>query len=334
MKRLVLTVFVLILLVITVSVSAQEKGKVFARIYTGFYHNFDETLEQQSGFDFTTGILGYSRKLSNDVKATLLYDVTRTTHFLGLDTFGGSFEGSKYTAFLKMAQIDWTFTPGFTLSVGQMLNQQYLTLQDKWWGFRYVSVTFQEKYRYGMPADFGARFTYSSGSENFKWSISAVNGEGPFRYQDKNSKFLLSTNIEYYPVKNLLVKAYLDWENPSEETMSNLDKSVFSGFTGYKTDKLMLGFEYNYVTNYRFLMDNDFKGFSFYAAYALWEKIKVLCRMDYGNLKSEKTDYYSIIGFQYLPVENYFISLNLRLYRYEPDEFHDQQINVNFAAKF
>ena len=313
---------------------AQDQGKVFARIYTGFYHNFDETLEQQSGFDFATGIIGYKRKLADNVKATILYDVTRTTHFDGLDTLGGSFEGSKYTAFLKMAQIDWTFHPRFTLSVGQLLNQQYLTVQDKWWGFRYVYVTFQEKYRYGMPADFGARFTYHSESNKLRWSLSAVNGEGPFRYQDENSKFLLSTNVEYYPIENLLVKGYFDWEKPSEETATNQDKSVISLFTGYKTEKLMLGFEYNHAKNYGFIKDYEFNGFSCYGSYAVWEKIKVLARLDYGNLASEENDYYSIVGFQYEPVKNYLASVNFRLYRFEPDEFHDQQININFAAMF
>ena len=333
MKNSLPFIVILVTLLFPYRSDAQEGGKVFGRIYTGYYYNFDKTLDRRSGFDFTTGILGYTHKLGENAKATLLYDVTRTTNFPALDTFPEAFEGSKYTAFLKMAQIDWTFHPRFTLSVGQLLNQQYLTVQDKWWGFRYVYVTFQEKYHYGMPADFGARLTYANESNNLRWSLGAVNGEGPFRYQDVNSKFLLSTNVEYNPIKNLLLKAYLDWENPSEEKTDNDDKSVISLFWGYKNDKLMVGYEYNYVINYKFINDHDFKGVSFYASYRVWDKIKVLGRLDYGNLQTEK-DYYSIIGFQYEPVINYFASVNFRLYRFEPDEFHDQQININFAAKF
>ncbi|MEA3445216.1 MAG: hypothetical protein U9R19_10885 [Bacteroidota bacterium] len=328
------TLISIFFLTTAISSNAQDKGKVLARIYTGFYHNFDNTLDRQTGFDFTTGIIGYSRKLGENVKATLLYDVTRTTNFSGMDTLAGSFEGSKYTAFLKMGQIDWQFHPRLALSVGQLLNQQYLTVQDKWWGFRYVCVTYQEKYRYGMPADFGARFTYSSESNNLRWSLSAVNGEGPFRYQDNNSIFLISTNIEYVPKENFLIKVYTDYEKPSDETFDNFDKNVVSVFLGHKSKKLMLGCELNYVTNYNYVKDMDYKGASLYTSYAIWEKFKVLARLDYGNLKSEENDYYSIIGFQYEPAKNYFTSVNLRLYRYEPDEFHDQQINVNFGAKF
>lgn len=314
--------------------NAQDDGKVLARIYTGFYHDFDKTMVRQTAFDFTTGIIGYSRKLGENVKATLLYDVTRTTNFMGMDTLPGSFEGSKYTAFLKMGQIDWTIHPGFTLSVGQLLNQQYLTVQDDWWGFRYMSVTFQEKYRYGMPADFGARFTYSTTDQKLKWSLSAVNGEGPFRYQDNNSKFLLSTNVEYYPIKDFLVKLYVDWENPSEEKIDNGDKNVVSGFVGYKTEKLMTGCEFNYVTHYRFIKGLDYRGLSIYGSYLAHEKFKVLARLDYGNLMSEEDEFYAIMGFQYEPVKNYFTSLNFRMYKFYPAKYHGNQINVNFGAKF
>lgn len=326
------------LLVALLSISyislGQDDGKVLARIYTGFYHDFDKTMERQTAFDFTTGIIGYTRKLGENVKATLLYDVTRTTNFNGLDTLSGSFEGSKYTAFLKMGQIDWTFYPGFTLSVGQLLNEQYLTVQDNWWGFRYVAVTFQEKYRYGMPADFGARFTYSTTDQKLKCSLSAVNGEGPFRYQDNNSKFLLSTNVEYIPIKDFLVKVYIDWENPTEETIDNSDKNVVSGFFGYKTEKLMLGWELNHVTNYRFVKGLNYKGTSFYGSYAVLEKLSVLGRLDYGNLMSDENEFYALMGFQYEPVKNYFTSFNFRLYKFDPAKYHGNQINVNFGAKF
>ena len=63
--------------------------------------------------------------------------------------------------FLKMAQIDWKINDVLELNVGQLLNEQNLTLQDKFWAYRYVAVTFQEMYRFGMPADFGARIKFN-----------------------------------------------------------------------------------------------------------------------------------------------------------------------------
>ncbi len=327
-------IIVICLLSITQGSFAQDKGKVIAKIYTGFYHNFEETSQPQSGFEFATGIIGYTRKIAPNVKATIIYDVTRTTNFTELNSLDGSFEGSKYTAFLKMGQIDWEFKPQFTLSVGQLLNQQYLTVQDKWWGFRYVCVTFQEKYGYGMPADFGARFTYSTKSNNFRWSISAVNGEGPFRHQDENSKFLLSTNIEYVPAENFLVKLYADIEPPTRVT-DNLDnKNVFSGFLGYKSKRLMLGCELNIIKNARYIIDLNHVGISGYSSYAVFDKIKVLARLDYGNLTSDTNGYYSLIGFQYEPVKQLLASVTYRMYEYTIFDKTIPQINVNFAAMF
>ena len=317
----------------------KEKGKVFGRIYTGFYHSFDNEVTPQSGFDFTTGILGYSHKLSDKVKAVLLYDVTRTTNIKSITDSSGDtislnyFEGSKYTAFLKMAQIDWQITPKLLFSVGQLLNEQYLTIQDRWWGFRYVRVTFQEAYRYGMPAFFGARFTYSP-IDDLHISFTAVNGEGPFRYQDNNSKFLVSTNIEYYPVKNLILKLYIDREPQPDESIDGNNKYVISGFAAYKSDKIMFGFESNFIRNKSYISDNNFEGYSLYSAYSLFKKLKIIGRLDYGNFSTSENSFYSILGLEYSPEKNFFTSINYRMFNTENYTKNISQLNVNFGIKF
>lgn len=338
--KLILTSGLLLLSLISFAQKSEKnKGKVFGRIYTGFYHSFNNEVIPQSGFDFTTGILGYSNKLSDKVKAVLLYDVTRTTNIRSITDSSGDtisidyFEGSKYTAFLKMAQIDWQITPKLLFSAGQLLNQQYLTVQDKWWGFRYVRVTFQEAFRYGMPAFFGARFTYQA-MENLHISLTAVNGEGPFRHQDNNSKFLVSTNIEYYPIKNLLLKLYVDREPESVESGESENKYVMSGFIGYKNDKIMLGCESNFIKNRSYIKDNDFEGYSVYASYALMKKIKFLGRLDYGNFATSDKSFYAIAGFEYSPEKNFFTSINYRMFKTENYNSSIPQINVNFGIKF
>lgn len=333
-----------ILFFITISSFAQKTdkqydGKFIGRIYTGFYHSFNNEVTPQTGFDFTTGIFGYTHKLSDKVKATLLYDVTRTTNIRTITASSGDtiildyFEGSKYTAFLKMAQIDWQITDKLGLSVGQLLNQQYLTVQDKWWGFRYIRVTFQEAYRYGMPADFGARINYEP-IENLSISLSAVNGEGPFRYQDENSNFLFSTNIEYYPVKNLLIKVYIDNESSSMDNNEIKNKNIVSGFIGYKTKKIMLGLETNSIINKDYINDNNFEGFSLYSSYALSQKFTVLGRLDYGNFATTDNSFYAIGGFQYKPEKNFFTAITYRMSKIEGYEELIPQININFAANF
>ncbi|MFH2094786.1 MAG: hypothetical protein ABIJ16_03720, partial [Bacteroidota bacterium] len=226
------------------STKKEFPGVVFANVYSGFYYTIDGNNTPVTAFNFPTGLLGYTHKLSDNVKGTLIYDVTRTTNFLYTDTSGISnyFEGSKYTAFLKMAQVDWRINKTAEISFGQLLNEQYLTLQDKFWGYRYIAVTFQELNRFGNPADFGARLKFFMLGEKLQYSITAVNGEGPFRYQDNYGKFLISNNIEYAPSKEWIIKIYGDYMMPPSDTMKA--RIVLSPFVGYKCDKFRVGLEY------------------------------------------------------------------------------------------
>ena len=341
MKKITLTILTFVMIIIPYSSnSAEPVGVVFGRIYTGFYYSLDKDFKS-SGFDFTTGILGYSHKLSDKVNAILLYDVTRTTNLYFMrdsngDTLGlNYFEGSKYTAFLKMAQINWKIKPSLELSVGQLLNEQYLTVQDNWWGHRYVRVTFQEAYRYGMPADFGARISYKTPGEKVKLSVSAVNGDGPFKYQDAESKFLTSFNIEYSPIKKILLKLYSDIEQPSSTLNGETNKTVISGFAGYKSEKLMIGAELNFVNNFGFIKEDDYSGFSIYSSYNFMNKLSVFGRLDFGNLTSTNTGHYGILGLQYEPEKNYFIAVNYRKIEYSLlSNGFTSTINVNFGIKF
>ena len=268
-----------------------KKSVIFGNIYTDFYYAFNDNLKPKAAFEFSTGLLGFTHKFSDKVQATLIYDVTRTTSNITVtDSASNSldvtyFEGSKYTAFLKMGAIEWKITDALELSVGQLLNQQYLTVQDKFWGFRYIATTYQERYKYGMPADFGARLTYNF-KDQLKYSITISNGEGPFCYQDDGANFLYAGNLEIFPSKNIILKLYIDYETISN-TASAGDKMLVSCFTGYKTEKFMLGIEFIAIDNYKFIKAKQVYGFSLYSYYTLNSKLKALVRADYGDLYPE-----------------------------------------------
>ncbi|MBN2682200.1 MAG: hypothetical protein JXR58_06800 [Bacteroidales bacterium] len=306
--------------------------KVFGNLYAGYYHGLNGKSTPNSAFNMPTALLGVSSEIAKNVKTTLIYDVTRTTNFSYTDTSGisGYFEGSKYTAYLKMAQIDWKIKPFLMLSVGQLLNEQYLTVQDKWWGHRYVDVTFQEKNRFGMPADFGARFTYFY-KEKISFSLTAVNGEGPFRYQDDDGKHLISGNLQYNPNKKLMLKFYADIQNSA--IPESISRMAFSAFGGYKIEKLMVGAEFNMLNNSNYSSDSnyDYSGLSFYSAYNFKEKVQVFGRYDamlaHNNplLKD-----YLIAGIQYSPAKSYNISINYR----NNSGTEEQVIFINFGATF
>ncbi|PLX00312.1 MAG: hypothetical protein C0594_15850 [Marinilabiliales bacterium] len=316
--------------------------KVFGNIYTGFYYTFNDNYTPRSAFEFSTGLLGYRHKISEKITATLIYDVTRTTNNIKVsDSIGNSFnvtyfEGSKYTAFLKMGEIDWNITDYLQLSVGQLLNQQYLTVQDKWWGYRYIAVSYQEKYRYGMPADFGSRLTYKGNL--LKYSITVTNGEGPFRHQDDGSKFLVASNIDITPVDGLMIKMYNDYEPAPSSGVGIADKNVNSFFVGYKKNKIMAGLEYNEIRNYGYMQNENVYGISLYGSYKITDKFDVLARADYGNLypqydnnaKLIDNKQYYIAGLQYQPEKNLFTSVNFRYTN--PEDI--PQVYANFGIKF
>jgi hypothetical protein len=342
MKRIAVILF-LVLPLLAFSQSAQDVTKdkdsyPFAQIFTGFRYGFKDTYKPQAAFEFNQGIIGYFHRISPKVSGKIMFDVTRTTNFNGVtDSSGQSmivsdyFEGSKYTAYLKLAEIKWDINHIIALRVGQLLNTQYLTFQDPFWGYRYVDVTFQERFRLGMPADFGIQLDVNVKGK-FLNQFSIVNGEGPFRYQDSNGKFLYSNNIQYSPVEGLTLKIYGDY-GPAIDTGSNYgDKWVISGFAGYKTEKYRIGGEYVFVNNYAWLSDVDHSGFSFFGGWNFIGKFDFLARFDHLIRKTpdetETLDYY-IVGFQYEPVKMFMISVNFRYLSQDALPF----IYANFGLK-
>jgi hypothetical protein len=319
-------------------ISKEKSSYGFGQIYTGFHYGFKDTYKPQTAFEFNQGILGYFNQISEKVSGKIMLDVTRTTNFTSITDSAGNpmtyeyFEGSKYTAYLKMAEIKWDINEYFTFRVGQLLSTQYLTFQDKFWGYRYVDVTYQEKFRLGMPADFGAQvdFTYKNKLIN---QFSIVNGEGPFRYQDKNSRFIFSNNIQYYPTEKITLKLYLDYGASPDTGENKNSKSVISGFAGYKTEKFRVGGEYTYIYNFGFDNNTDYYGFSIYGSVVLNKYFQALGRYDHLDMKTpeenSKLDYY-IIGCQYEPVKNFGTSINFRYYSVDALPF----IYANFGLKF
>ncbi len=312
------------------SLKDREKSKIFASIGSVFLHNLNEKSSPTTSFFVNSALIGYSHSFSDKISGTIMFDVTRTTHFSFLDTIGISsyFEGSKYTAYLKVGEIKWKIHPKLELSMGQLQNEQYLTLQDKHWKRRYIATTFQEYYRFGMPADFGVRVRFLP-FDNFKISLNVFNGEGPFRHQDKKSSFLYATNIEYNPHKNMILKVYADVQQPHEN--KNRYRGVLSGFLGYENEKWLAGLEYSKVFNNSFQEYSDLSGMSLYGVYKFKEKWAVLARIDYMNeYHGVEKEVFVLGGVEYCPIRNFRISTNFRRNTW----LNTSQISLNAKISF
>lgn len=326
-----------------ISQSAQEtdKGKeryTFGQIYTDFRYAFKDNYKPQAAFEFNQGIIGYFHQIAPNVSGKIMFDVTRTTNITSIiDSSGQSmaisyFEGSKYTAYLKMAEIKWDINEYIGLRVGQLLNTQYLTFQDPFWGYRYIDVTFQERYRLGQPADFGAQLDLKV-KDKFLNQFSVVNGEGPFRHQDLNGKFIFSNNIQYSPVKDLTLKVYADYGPAIDTGAAHGDKWVISGFAGFKTGKFRIGGEYDFVNNYGWTEGKDYSGFSFFGGWNFTGKFDVLARWDHLRISSPGVNdilNYYIVGFQHEPVKLFTTSVNFRFLSFEEIPFIYTSLGLKF----
>jgi hypothetical protein len=317
-----------------------RESYAFGQIYTAFRYGFKDTYKPQAAFEFNQGIIGYFHQIAPSVSGKIMFDVTRTTNITSVkDSSGQSmtvtyFEGSKYTAYLKMAEIKWDINEYLALRVGQLLNTQYLTFIDPFWGFRYIDVTFQEKYRLGQPADFGAQLDVKV-KDKFLNQFSVVNGEGPFRHQDMNGKFIFSNNIQYTPVKGLTLKLYADYGPAIDTGAAYGDKWAVSGFAGFKGYKMRVGAEYDFVNNYYWTEGKDYNGFSIFWGWNFIGKFDVLARWDHLKIStpssSDELNYY-IAGFQYEPVKMFTTSVN---FRYQSISYEEMPfIYASFGLKF
>jgi len=282
-KRILFNAIVLLLPVLSFSQDKDTKKisypvhKFFGSLYTGFYYDLARIHQPVTGFEITTALAGVHSQVAKNVKVKMIYDVTRTTSNIQVfDTSGNRlnvlyFEGSNYTAFLKQAEVDWEFARGFELNAGQLLNEQYLTLQDRFWGYRFVAFTMQEMYRFGAPADFGIRL-----KKNYKKgyvSTGVVNGDGPFKLQDSKSSLLYFFTAKYTP-GNFVFQWYGDFMN-----MKNASHNSF--FAGYKKGRNRIGVEYDRIDT---LMSNKnvfTQGISAYGSVAIKEKLDIFFRTDY-----------------------------------------------------
>ncbi len=292
--------------------SKKNLGIFYSDIHTSFYHDFNKHTTPQTAFQLSTAILGYKRQLSDKVNALIIYDVTRTTNFTFPDTIGigNYFEGSKYTAFLKAAEITYKPAKKISLSIGQLLSDQYLTLSDKHWGHRYIAFTMQEQFRFGNPADFGLRAGYQF-HKNIALSAIVVNGEGPFKYQDNRSEFLYAAMLDLKAGDCWTARIYSDFrEDPSGNNKHRLTQSIFIGF---KNKVLTAAAEASNVINNNFSSTQRLQGISLYGIFSFKEKWNLLARADYFNKYSTvEEELFWLAGIEYKPLTSFGISANFR----------------------
>lgn len=332
--------FLIIITLFNVSFSLSQndslKSKspvVFGSIYPGFVSTFSMKDKPNYGFEMNTALVGFKTDFADKATAILIYDVTKTTGDIVVRDSNNTlqsvsfFKGSDYTAFLKQAEINWKPKKNIELALGQLLNEQYLTVQDKFWGYRYVAYTFQERYKFGNQADFGLRAALVN--NNWRISTTISNGEGPLYKQDSEGRLMYALNAEYRPSKNFIFKVYGDIYPGNK-----MNRECLSAFMAYGTDKYRIGIEGCLIENDKWIEKYDYWGYSGFISYKIAEKWNVFIREDYldkSYLYDNKTSI-SFAGVQYEPVKNFNIALNYRFIKEKSMEYH--QVALNVGIKF
>jgi hypothetical protein len=358
MKKIQIFLLLLSGILVNLSVTAQEidgsfhpTGKPIIQVFGNFDYNAADNVQKQFGFWFGRAHFGYEYLFSPQFSGKIIIDAGRPTTVGqisvvnasgdNLSVTNASKEGSYYTMTLKFALLEWKLNEQFKIQAGGILQNHYIT-QEKFWGYRYIAPTFQDKY-YGIPSSDLGFIAYYKANKKIGFDLALTNGEG-FRFdQDAYGDVKLAGGIDFIPVKNLQTRFYYDHtssKNPSKLATQQL----ISFFAGYKfQDKFRVGGEYNYRINHQNISNHNLFGWSFYGSYALKKNIELFARYDLlqtNTLSGQNSSWYAqntgsavITGVHFSPVKGINLSLNYQGWILEEKE-NERQHHILFSFEY
>jgi rhodanese-related sulfurtransferase len=324
-------------------------GKPIVQVFGNFDFNLSPENNQLFRFWIGRAHFGYQHSFNEKWQAKIIIDAGRPTsmsEFAIFDTannlLNGNInlnEGSFYTMTLKFASLEWKPIKNLKLQAGSVLLNHYIT-QEKFWGYRYLAQTFQDKY-YGLPSGDLGLIAYYTANEKLGIDFSLTNGEGFRKDQDINGNIKIAAGLDYFPLKSLQTRVYYEYYK-SKISNQILEQQMLSAFIGYKfKESFRIGAEYNTRYNQQFIQNLDLSGFSVFGTYCLNKTFEFFARYDYlinaNNTNSTKyPNLFAVIsGFQYSPIEGINIGLNYQLIK-SGESFSNlnQHALISFEYKF
>jgi hypothetical protein len=263
----------------------EPKGKAIVQVFGNFHTGLGAENDDR-GFESERSYLGYEYKFGNGLSAKGVMDI------------GQSSDVSDYQriAYIKNAMISWE-SGNLTLNGGLISTTQF-NIQEKFWGYRYIMKSFQDKYKFGSSADLGISTAYKF-TNWISADVIIVNGEGYKKIQ-KNDGLNYGLGITLTPAKGFLIRLY-GGLNESEE-IGKQDIANATAFMGYKNDKFTVGAEYNYMKNASNNEGNEQSGYSVFASVNLPKNISLYARFDdlfsKNDWNKEKDESAAILGAQ------------------------------------
>jgi len=310
----------------TDSIGEEKKGKPIIQVFGNFDYNATKDAQKKYSFWFGRAHFGYEYQFNKQFAGRVILDIGRPTTVGQIevtDTSGNNLNvsntskvGSYYTMTLKFASLEWKPNEHVKLQAGGILQNHYIA-QEKFWGYRYLAETFQDRY-YKIPSSDLGIIGFFNINKIIAFDLALTNGEG-FRFdQDPYGHMKIAGGLDLNLVKGLQLRLYYH-NKSSGDSINNATEQLFSFFTGYKLkEKFRIGFEYNYMQSLRNISGFNSGGISIYGSYCIFKKIEVFARYDRlnyyepdnVNLIGVDTGDAVITGLHYAPVKGVNVSLN------------------------
>jgi len=321
--------FILIILAFCTSYSySQNQGNPFATIFTNFNFDLSEASDVQDllgtrdnfkEFEIKRAYLGYSYKIDDQFSAKVIFDI------------GSNSAGSAYTAYLKIASLNWKASDNISLNVGQISTKNFKFMETSW-GRRYIEKSAMDKYKWASSADAGISMDYKL-MNGLSIDAQLINGEGYKNTQDDLGFLRYGAGLTY-ELGDLSFRVFRD--NFGSET--DISQNITTAAASYSMGNLKIGGEKNIMTNASNIEDQAKDITSFYGSFKLNEKYSVFARMDNvsseDDWNSEKDGTYTIGGVEMQMTKGVKLSVNMQSWKGLTNIDSDETLYINLECKF
>lgn len=287
-------------------------GKPILRVFSNFH--YDLSGNNQTAFEIQRAYLGYKYYFSHQFKGIVELDVCQEN------------PQGNYSAFLKIASLEWKPNKKFKL-IGGMIPPRQFKSQEKLWGYRYLLKSFQDEYRFGPSADLGILVEYQL-LDFVTFDIELLNGEGYKHIKTTDGDFKKAIGITIKPNSTLSIRLYADNMNNRTQGLiidSTKNQKTYGLFLAYNPFvRWRFGAEYNYQLQHLHISNHNLFGSSIYSTIVLNDQWEFFSRIDMlrsNNLAgteegwNQESDGNGIwVGTQYCPIEGVKLALNYRIW--------------------
>ena len=278
----------------------EPKGKAIVQVFGNFHSGFGVE-NNDRGFDLERSYLGYEYKLNKGLSVKGVMDIGKSNDVSDIQRI----------AYIKNAMVSWK-TGNLTLN-GGLISTTLFNFQEKFWGYRYIMMSFQDLYKFGSSADLGISATYKF-ADWLSADAIIVNGEG-YKKLQKNDGLNYGLGTTFTPAKGLQIRLYGGINESAEQEKKNIVN--MATFIGYKANNFSIGVEYNKMWNASYKKGKDQYGYSVFASAKLNKKTDVYARLDdlcskddWNKAKDEQT---AILGAQFKLGKYVKIAPNFRM---------------------